>query len=82
MFQLEYSASSNLVAVPDLFENGPEALAAMKLESDEITSLMLLESVMDISSTAVLASSCHVIEGKSKKRCHPWGHEDHETSVH
>jgi hypothetical protein len=62
-FSLNTQASSSLVAVPDLFENGPVALAAIKLESVEITSLMLLQSVMDISSSAVLANSCQAVEG-------------------
>jgi hypothetical protein len=62
-FSLNTQASSSLVAVPDLFDNGPAALAAIKLESDEISSLMLLESVMDISSSAALASSCQALEG-------------------
>ncbi|MDO8940067.1 MAG: hypothetical protein Q7U98_12990 [Methylicorpusculum sp.] len=62
-FSLSTQASARLVAAPDLFENGPVALAAIKLESDEITSLMLLESVIDISSSAVLANSCQTLEG-------------------
>ncbi len=58
-------ASSEPVKVPSIYDDGPgpAPIAAIKLESDEIASLMLLESVMDISSSAVLAGSCQSAEG-------------------
>lgn len=62
-FSLITQAASKSVKVPALFQNGPAAITAIKLESHEITSLMLLESISDIASSAVLAGGCSFAEG-------------------
>ncbi len=59
---LNTQASSLSVKVPSQFDNGPAAISALKLESNELAIFMLLEGVMDISSSAVLASGCHSVE--------------------
>jgi hypothetical protein len=51
------------VKVPSMFNSGPAALTPIKLKSNEITSLVLLESVMEIASLASLAGSCQATEG-------------------
>lgn len=56
-------AASKLVKAPVLFQNGPAAITAIKLESHEIASLMLLESISDIASSAVLANGCQSATG-------------------
>jgi hypothetical protein len=62
-FSLMIQAASKLVKAPALFQNGPAAITAIKLESHEITSLMLLESISDIASSAVLANGCQSATG-------------------
>ena len=62
-FSLITQAASKSVKVPALFQNGPAAIIAIKLESHEIASLMLLESVSDIASSTVLAGGCSLAEG-------------------
>lgn len=62
-FSLVTQASSEPVKVPGMFDNGPAAITAIGLETNAIASLMLLESVMDISNSVILASGCQSVEG-------------------
>lgn len=62
-FSLITPATSDTAKVPSIFNDGPAEPARIKLEANETASLMLLESVMDISSSAVLAGGCQSVEG-------------------
>lgn len=62
-YSLMIQAASKSVKAPALFQNGPAAITAIKLESHEVASLMLLESISDIASSAVLANGCQSATG-------------------
>ena len=51
------------VKVPDLFDNGPNPVEKIKLEANEIASLLLQESVIDVSSAAIMTGGCQSVEG-------------------
>ena len=61
---LNTQAATDLLDAPPLFSDGPRSPTVIKLEPNEIASLMLLEGLMDISSTAALANDCQSTEGK------------------
>lgn len=61
-FSLMAESSSVSVKVPSLYDNGPKDVSAINLDPNEITIIMLLESVMDISSSAILAGGCQSFE--------------------
>ncbi|MCQ8180829.1 hypothetical protein NP603_06900 [Methylomonas sp. SURF-1] len=55
-------AFAETVKAPSLFANGVAEITDIKLEANEISALMLLEGVLDISSAAVLAGGCQSVE--------------------
>lgn len=63
-FNVVTQASAKALKAPSMFDKGPAAITAIKLKADEVASLVLLEGVMSLASSAVLAGSCQSLEGK------------------
>ncbi len=55
--------SAKPLTSPEMFDNGPAPIIAIKQEIDKVTVVVLLEGVMGVVSSAVLASSCKALEG-------------------
>ncbi len=62
-FSVINQASSKELKAPSMFDNGPAVITAIKLEADEVVSLVLLESVISLARLAVLADGCQAVEG-------------------
>lgn len=64
-YSLITQATIKSAKMPSIFEAGPTPLAIAKinLKTDETVSLILLESVMQVASLAVLVNSCQSLEG-------------------
>ncbi len=65
-FSLITQATEKIVKVPSIFNAGPTPIAVsiIKLKTNEIASLILLEGIASVASSAVLVSGCQTLEGK------------------
>lgn len=64
-YSLTAQAIPKSVEAPGVFESGPKTAAtSIKLKNTEIASLILLEGVFSVASSAVLVSGCQAVEGK------------------
>lgn len=62
-YSLITQADGGPLKAPSLFDKGPAAMTAINLKTEELTSLMLLDSAMDIAKSAALATGCESVEG-------------------
>ncbi len=62
-YSLISQADEETLKAPSLFEKGPAAMTAINLKTEELTSLMLLDSAIDLAKSAALATGCESVEG-------------------
>ena len=62
-YSLITQADLEPLKAPSLFDKGPAAMTAINLKTEELTSLILLNSAVDLAKSAALATGCESVEG-------------------